>query len=111
MQFGGPAGEQLRRYISRIEQLEESKAELAADIREVMGQAKADGFDTKALRAVLKIRKMEPSERQEQEAILDTYLHALGMLGPSNDNEEDFPDTPSSEAAEAEAEEKEQELA
>jgi len=77
--FGGVSGDQLRSIIERVEKLEEEKSAVAADIREIFAEAKGNGFDTKALRQVIKLRKMETSERQEQEAILDTYLHALGM--------------------------------
>jgi len=76
---GGIAGDQLRSIIERVERLEEEKSALAADIREIFAEAKGNGYDVKALRQVLKIRKMEVSERQEQELILDTYLRALGM--------------------------------
>ena len=69
----------LRAFIERIENLEEEKANIANDIRDVFAEAKSDGFDVKAIRAVLKIRKMNDSERQEAEAVLATYLHALGM--------------------------------
>ena len=66
--------------MERIERLEEEKAALAGDIRDLFGQAKSSGFDTKALRKVIKLRKQEASERQTEEAILATYMHALGML-------------------------------
>ncbi len=78
----GAAKQQLRAIVERIERLEEEKAALAADIREVYAEAKANGFDTKALRQVIRLRKQDLSERQEQEAILATYMHALGMLEP-----------------------------
>lgn len=80
---GGSSGEQLRRYIQRIEALEVDKANIAADIRDIYAQAKAEGFDGKIMRQVVKIRKLEPQEREEQESILDTYLHALGMAPES----------------------------
>ena len=70
----------LRALVERIERLEEEKAALASDIREVFAEAKAMGFDTKALRQVLRLRKQDADERAEQEAVLTTYLHALGML-------------------------------
>lgn len=76
---GTVAADQLRSVIERVERLEEEKAAIAADIREIFSEAKGNGFDIKALRQVLKLRKMEVSERQEQEAMLDLYLHALGM--------------------------------
>lgn len=76
---GGVTGKALRSYIERIERLEEEKKALADDIREVFAEAKGNGFDTKVMRQVLKIRKMEPADRQEQEMLLETYLHALGI--------------------------------
>ena len=78
---GGIAGDHLRSFIERIERLEEEKAAIANDIKEVYAEAKANGFDTKALRTVVRLRKQDVEERQEQEAILETYLNALGMLG------------------------------
>ena len=76
---GGVAAGQLRALIERIERLEEEKAELAADIREVYAEAKGNGFDTKVMRQIVRIRKQDSNERQEQEAIRDLYMHALGM--------------------------------
>lgn len=69
----------LRSLVDRIERLEEEKAALGGDIREVYAEAKAQGFDGKALREVVKLRRRTDDERAEQEAILDTYLVALGM--------------------------------
>ena len=77
--IGGITADQLRSYIERIERLEEEKAGLASDIRDVFSEAKANGFDTKIMRQVIRIRKMDKSERDEQESLLDLYLHALGM--------------------------------
>jgi len=77
---GNTARNHLRAYIDRIERLEEEKAALIGDIREVYAEAKGAGFDPKIMRQVIKIRKMEPDKRQEQEYVLDTYLSALGML-------------------------------
>ena len=76
----GVARDQLRTIIERIEKLEEEKAAIAGDIKEVYAEAKANGFDTKTLRQVVRIRKQDSAERQEQEALLDMYLHALGMI-------------------------------
>ena len=76
---GGVAGERLRQFIERIERLEEEKAALAGDIREVYAEAKGVGFDPKIMRQVIKLRKMDKDEVQEQDALLETYLHALGM--------------------------------
>ncbi|MBA3069071.1 MAG: DUF2312 domain-containing protein [Hyphomonas sp.] len=70
--------EKLRQTVAKIERLEEEKKEVAEQIKEVYGEAKAIGFDTKALRQVIRLRKIERSEREEQEMILETYLIALG---------------------------------
>lgn len=77
---GGIAGEQLKQYIERIERLEQEKAELAADVRDVYAEAKANGFDPKIMRQVVKLRKMDNHERDEQDMLLDTYKAALGMI-------------------------------
>lgn len=74
------AADQLRSIIERIERLEEEKAALANDIKEVYAEAKGQGFDTKAMRKIIRIRKMDATEREEQDAILATYMSALGML-------------------------------
>ena len=76
--YGGVAGDRLRSFIERIERLEEEKAALAGDIRDVYAEAKGEGFDAKVMRQVVRLRKMDSSDRQEQEALLDLYLHALG---------------------------------
>jgi uncharacterized protein (UPF0335 family) len=73
------AADRLRSFIERIERLEEEKAALTADIREVFAEAKANGFDTKIMRQVIKLRKMEQADRREQEELIDLYLGALGM--------------------------------
>ena len=75
----GIARDQLRAFVERIERLEEEKQTIADDVKDVYGEAKAMGFDTRVLRKVIAIRKQDTNERLEQEAILDTYLHALGM--------------------------------
>jgi len=77
---GGVAVDQLKSIIGRVEKLEEEKAGIGADIRDVFAEAKGNGFDVRAIRAIIKIRKMDHAEREEQETILDTYMHALGML-------------------------------
>jgi uncharacterized protein (UPF0335 family) len=77
------AKEQLKSFVERIERLEEEKAALAGDIKDLFGQAKSSGFDTKALRKVIRLRKQDASERREEEAVLATYMHALGMLDAS----------------------------
>ena len=84
---GGVAGDQLRSFIERVERLEEEKANIAADIREVFAEAKGTGFDIKAMRGIIKLRKMEASERDEQEHMLDLYRRVLGML-PGLDEED-----------------------
>ncbi|HEX3666983.1 MAG TPA: DUF2312 domain-containing protein [Rhizomicrobium sp.] len=73
------AKDQLKSIVERIERLEEEKAALTEDIREVYSEAKGNGFDTKIIRQVVKLRKLDRADRQEQEAILDLYLTALGM--------------------------------
>ena len=73
------AAERLRTFIERIERLEEEKAALAQDVREVMSEAKAAGFDTKIMGQVLRLRKMDAAERQEQEALLNIYKQAVGL--------------------------------
>lgn len=71
---------QLRQYIEQIERLEEEKKALAADIRDKFLEAKAEGFDPKIMKKVISLRKRSKSERQEEDAVLEAYLHALGML-------------------------------
>ena len=73
------AKDQLRAFIERIERLEEEKKATADDIKEVYAEAKGNGFDTKVLRKVVSLRKQDAAERQEQDAILELYLQALGM--------------------------------
>jgi uncharacterized protein (UPF0335 family) len=72
--------EQLKAFVERIERLEEEKKTISDDIRDVYAEAKGNGYDTKALRTVIRLRKQDANERSEQQAILDTYLNALGML-------------------------------
>lgn len=74
------AKDQLKAFIERIERLEEEKKAIADDVRDVYAEAKGNGFDIKALRTVVRLRKQDTNERKEQEAIVETYLHALGML-------------------------------
>ena len=74
------AKDQLKAFVERIERLEEEKKALSDDIRDVYAEAKGSGFDIKALRAIIKLRKQDVDERREHEAILETYMHALGML-------------------------------
>ncbi len=79
---GGTTADQLRSIIERIENLEEEKANLTTDIREIYSEAKGNGFDVKALRAIVRMRKKDDHERLEEEAVLATYMHALGMADP-----------------------------
>lgn len=74
------ARDQLKSVVERIERLEEEKKAIADDIRDVYAEAKANGFDTKVLRQVVSLRKKDLTERQEEEAVRDLYLAALGML-------------------------------
>jgi len=87
---GTAASKQLKSFIERIERLEEEKKGIADDIRDVFAEAKGTGFDTKVMRQVIRLRKKDTAERQEEEALLDLYMHALGMI-------------PSGEAPDAEA--------
>ena len=77
---GGIAGAQLKSFIERIERLEEEKRALGEDIKEVYAEAKGTGFEPKIMRQILKIRKMDKDEHDEQESLLDVYKRALGML-------------------------------
>ena len=78
-EVGGVAQDRLRSVIERIEKLEEEKKNISSDITDVFAEAKSAGFDTKALRAVLKLRKMNAADRDEQELLVETYTKALGM--------------------------------
>ncbi len=74
------AKDHLKAFVERVERLEEEKTAIADDVRDVYAEAKSSGFDVKAMRTVVRLRKQDVNERKEQEAILETYLHALGML-------------------------------
>ena len=74
------AKDHLKAFVERVERLEEEKKAIAGDIRDVFAEAKANGYDVKALRTIIGIRKQDADERKEHEAILETYMHALGML-------------------------------
>lgn len=80
------AAEQLVTIIERIERLEEEKRSVSGDIKEVYSEAKGNGFDTKVLRTIIKIRRQDRAERLEQESLLELYMSAIGM---TDDNEED----------------------
>lgn len=73
------AGDQLKSFIERIERLEEEKAALAGDLREVYSEAKGNGFDTKVMRKIVSLRRKDHAERQEEQAMMELYLQALGM--------------------------------
>lgn len=75
----GVARDQLRAFIERIERLEEEKKSIGDDIKDVYAEAKGTGFDTKVIREIIKLRKLDQNERMEMEAILDLYMQALGM--------------------------------
>jgi uncharacterized protein (UPF0335 family) len=76
---GGIAADRLRSLVERIERLEEERKALANDIKDIYGEAKSAGFDVKVLRQVIRLRKQEPAEVEEQETLLDLYKRALGM--------------------------------
>lgn len=89
-EIGGNARNQLRAFIERIERLLEEKKTIADDVKDVFSEAKGSGFDTKTMKKVLAIRKMERQEYEEGQMMLDTYLAALNMLPPDTaDDEED----------------------
>jgi uncharacterized protein (UPF0335 family) len=83
---GGIAGDRLRSFIERIERLEEEKKALANDIKEVFAEAKGTGFDVKIMRQVIRLRRMDKDDLDEQETLLDVYRRALGML-PSEESQ------------------------
>jgi uncharacterized protein (UPF0335 family) len=74
------AKDQLKAVIERIERLEEEKKATSDDIRDVYAEAKGNGFDVKALRSIVRLRKLDTDERREQQEVLETYMHALGMV-------------------------------
>jgi uncharacterized protein (UPF0335 family) len=80
MNVGHNSKEQLRSIIERIERLEDEKKTFAGDIKDVYAEAKGNGYDVTALRTIIRMRKQDTNKRAEQEAIVETYLHALGML-------------------------------
>ncbi len=77
------AQDQLRQFIEQIERLEEEKKALGSDIRDKFLEAKSTGFDVKVMRQIIRLRKKSKSERQEEDSLLEVYMHALGMLGES----------------------------
>jgi uncharacterized protein (UPF0335 family) len=74
------AKDQLKAFVERIERLEEEKKATSDDIRDVYAEAKGNGFDIKALRSIVRLRKLDSDERREQQEVLETYMHALGMV-------------------------------
>lgn len=76
---GGIAADRLRSIVERVERLEEERKGLASDIKDIFSEAKSAGFDVKVLRQIIRLRKQEPSEVEEQETLLDVYRRALGM--------------------------------
>ncbi|MDY0884161.1 DUF2312 domain-containing protein [Dongia soli] len=76
---GGIAADRLKSFIERIERLEEEKAAIAGDVKEVYAEAKSSGFDTKIMRQIVRLRKMEAHDREEQEQLLDLYKQAIGL--------------------------------
>jgi uncharacterized protein (UPF0335 family) len=80
---GGIAGDRLKSFIERIERLEEEKRVLAEDIKEVYAEAKGTGFDTKIMRQIIRLRKRDKDDLDEEETLLDVYKRALGMLPDS----------------------------
>lgn len=76
---GGITAGQLKSIIERVERIEEERRELGADIREIYAEAKGNGYDPKIIRQIVRLRKLAPADRAEQEALLDTYMSAIGM--------------------------------
>jgi uncharacterized protein (UPF0335 family) len=83
------AQDQLRAFVERIERMEEEKKAIADDLKEIYAEAKGNGFDTKVLRQVIRIRKQDRNERLEQEAILELYMSALGMSFAPTETEQE----------------------
>jgi len=77
---GGVSGKRLKAFIERVERLEEEKAALAEDIKEIYAEAKATGFDTKTIRKLIRLRKMDAEKRQEEDALLELYKSAIGLI-------------------------------
>lgn len=84
----GIGRDQLRAFVERIERMEEEKAAIAADIKEIYAEAKGNGYDAKILRKIVAIRKQDANERAEQEALLELYMAALGMVAASSQDDE-----------------------
>ncbi|MCE9567640.1 MAG: DUF2312 domain-containing protein [Planctomycetes bacterium] len=86
---GGIAADQLRSIIERIEKLSEERDAIAADIRDVLAEAKGNGYQTTAIRQIIKLRKMEASDREEQETVLDLYKRVLGLSPELDEDDND----------------------
>jgi uncharacterized protein (UPF0335 family) len=84
------AQDQIRAFIERIERMEEERKVISDDIKEIYAEAKGNGFDTKVLRQIIRIRKQDSSERMEQEALLELYMAALGMAAAPREDEEGY---------------------
>ena len=78
-QFGNVGADRLRSLVERIERLEEERASIASDIKDIYAESKSAGYDVKVMRQLIRIRKQEPADVEEQETLLDTYRRALGM--------------------------------
>ena len=87
MNVGGVAGSQLRAYIERAEHIQEEIKALQEDQKEIFAEAKGNGFDVKIIKQILRIRKMDRDELDEQEALLDLYMQAIGMRFPERTEE------------------------
>jgi uncharacterized protein (UPF0335 family) len=85
---GGIAGDRLKSFIERIERLEEEKRALSADIKEVYAEAKGTGFDAKVMREIIRLRRMDKDDLDEQESLIELYKRALGMLSYEDDGSE-----------------------
>lgn len=79
----------LKQYIEKIETLEEEKARIQEDMSDIFGEAKSDGFDVKVMKRVLKLRKMKKEDRETEDYLIDTYMMALGMIPPSEAEDEE----------------------
>jgi len=90
--YGGLSAEHLKQFIERIERLEEEKKTIADDIKEVFAEAKGTGFDAPTMKEILKLRKKDQADLEEEEYLLDTYKRALGMSPPEESSEESSDD-------------------
>lgn len=78
--IGDNSKEQIRSIVERVEKLNEDKDAISSDIKDIFSEAKGNGYDVKALRTIIRLRKMDANDREEAETILETYMHALGMI-------------------------------